>query len=69
MKPLYQEGSFVVSSIEFSKFCIVTGYGAIVKTFVMLLSSSYCLLSKWVASIVLCFVVASLAPNTPFLQS
>lgn len=46
MKPLYQEGSFVVSSIEFNKFCIVTGYGAIVKTFVMLLSSSYCLLSK-----------------------
>ena len=36
MKPLYQESSFVVPSIEFNKFCIVTGYGAIVKTFVML---------------------------------
>lgn len=35
----------------------------------MLLSSSYCLLSKWVASIVLCFVVSPLAPNMPFLQS
>lgn len=45
MKPLYQESSFVVPSIEFNKFCIVTGYGAIVKTFVMLLSSSFKMVS------------------------